>query len=171
MTTRLSRNVVNVLSAFFCMLITTALFLVFNAPPSFKSRWPVLSSFVITPHRSCSSLPSLNTDFHLELCHDPTLCNSFSVNIRRVNASACQLAEGVAEPSTDPNLNTFMRNERGPDAFLIRTDGAERFASVWSKYNGSCAYTFDVDLRNAGDVYLQVWRTFQVSLLMLEITI
>jgi len=68
------------------------------------------------------------------------------------------------DPSEDPALTKWMREQRGPDAFYMRTDGAERYASVYSTYEGQCTYSFNIRLKNPGNVYVSIWWTYEVCL-------
>lgn len=112
--------------------------------------------------QTCQPLPSTDPEFALELCHDTRICNSFTFKVRRADEEACRTAEAHEDPSLEPRLNSWIRKTRGPEAFLIRTDGAQRYASTWSDYHGNCSYSFDVQLKNAGHVFLQAWHTFSV---------
>ncbi|KIO33629.1 hypothetical protein M407DRAFT_231788 [Tulasnella calospora MUT 4182] len=110
--------------------------------------------------QSCEHIPSNNDAFDMELCHQTYTCNEFTFRIRRTNLTACMASEGGPNPSLDPELSKWIRDTRGPDAFLVRTDGAERYATISDTYEGNCSYAFDIRLKNPGTVYLQVWWTF-----------
>ncbi|KAG8976795.1 hypothetical protein FRC05_003145 [Tulasnella sp. 425] len=96
----------------------------------------------------------------MELCYSSHSCNEFTFRIKRTNSTACMESEGAPNPSLDPELSKWIKENRGPDAFLVRTDGAERFATVSDSYEGNCSYAFDIRLKNPGIVYLQAWWTF-----------
>lgn len=132
-----------------------------DACPSPDSQPPP----ILHDRQICRALPSATgqNDFALQLCVDPATCNAFTLRIERTSQSACQLAQSAPDPSESKALSDWVRNERGPDAFLMRTDGAERYGSTWSTYEGNCSYRFDVSLHNSGPVYLEVWNTFQVG--------
>lgn len=114
--------------------------------------------------QSCYLVPSNHTSFALEVCYTPNTCNQFTARISRTSYEECQVAQDTPDPSEDAGITRWMREERGPDAFYLRTDGAERYASVLPGYEGNCKYHFDVRLKNPGDVYLQIWWTEQVRL-------
>ena len=114
---------------------------------------------------TCQAVPTNLTQFSSEICYDPNRCNTFTVRFRRTDATACEAMESApVQISTDSSFEQFVRRERGPDSFLIRTDGAERWASEWSVYEGDCTYSFDVQLSNGGQFYLESWWSYQVSL-------
>lgn len=112
--------------------------------------------------QTCYPVPSNHHSFALEICYTPDTCNQFTAHIARTSHRECQDAENAPDPSKDKALTRWMRNERGPDAFYLRTDGAERYASVYPTYKGKCSYSFDVRLKNPGDTYLQIWWTEEV---------
>lgn len=112
--------------------------------------------------QTCYPVPSNHSSFALEVCYTPDTCNEFTARIGRTNQLECMEAEDTPDPSEDAGLTRWMREERGPDAFYLRTDGAERYASVYPTYEGKCAYSFDVRLKNPGDTYLQIWWTEEV---------
>lgn len=110
--------------------------------------------------QNCEHIPSNNGAFDMELCYQPHACNEFTFRIKRTNLTACAESEEGPDPSLDPELSKWIRANRGPDAFLVRTDGAVRFATVSDTYEGNCSYAFDIRLKNPGTVYLQTWWTF-----------
>jgi energy-converting hydrogenase Eha subunit F len=114
--------------------------------------------------QTCHSVPSKIPAFNLEVCYTQGTCNQFTTRITRTSAKECREAERTPDPFVDPALSTWMRKERGPDAFYLRTDGAERYASVYDTYEGQCTYSFDVRLKNPGKSYLQIWWTYEVCL-------
>ncbi|KZP13775.1 hypothetical protein FIBSPDRAFT_834647 [Athelia psychrophila] len=111
--------------------------------------------------QTCYPVPSNHTAFALEVCYAPDTCNQFTARISRTSHADCQAAEDTPDPSKDEGITRWMREKRGPDAFYLRTDGAERYASVLPEYDGGCKYHFDVRLKNPGDAYLQIWWTEQ----------
>jgi hypothetical protein len=102
--------------------------------------------------------------FELEVCYAEGTCNQFTLRIKRTSAEACREQEATPDPSEDPALTKWVREQRGPDALYMRTDGAERYASAYSTYEGQCTYSFDVRLKNPGDVYVSIWWEFEVCL-------
>jgi hypothetical protein len=136
--------------------------------PPHKSHCPSVHDSGRPPlHHStqtCHSVPSKISAFKLEVCYTEGTCNQFTARISRTSQKECRDAENTPDPSEDPALSRWMRKERGPDAFYLRTDGAERYASIYNMYEGQCTYSFDVRLKNPGDTYLQIWWTYEVSL-------
>ncbi|KAG9012166.1 hypothetical protein FRB90_006815 [Tulasnella sp. 427] len=137
----------------------------------------VFSSLLPTPHscpsprdvgrpaitrkgQNCINVPSKNDAFQLEVCFGSQTCNEFTFRTKRTNFTSCEESEATPDPSNDPELSKWIKDNRGPDAFLVRTDGAERFATVSDTYEGNCSYAFDIRLKNPGPVYLQTWWTF-----------
>lgn len=118
--------------------------------------------------QTCYPVPSKISHFGLELCYVADSCNEFTARITRTRPHECHEAELTPDPSKDRSISNWMRKERGPDAFYLRTDGAERYATVYSKYIGKCKYEFDVALKNAGQSYLQIWWTFEVCVFLGE---
>jgi len=114
--------------------------------------------------QTCHPVPSKIPLFELEVCYTEGTCNQFTVRIRRTSAKECNEQEQTPDPSEDPALTRWMRERRGPDAFYIKTDGAERYASESATYEGQCTYSFDVRLKNPGDTYVSIWWTFEVGL-------
>lgn len=114
----------------------------------------------------CKTVPSALPDFSLQVCYENAVCNAFTLRIRRTSEAQCKEEEDGPDPSANATLSDWIRRERGPDAFLVRTDGAERIGTTWSTYEGECAYRFDIRLRNPGSVYLQAWQTFEVRLVI-----
>ncbi|KAJ7583977.1 hypothetical protein C8J56DRAFT_196072 [Mycena floridula] len=109
--------------------------------------------------QKCTSLPSRLDQFEAQICIAPRTCNQFTLRIRRVDQAECLAAESLADPSFLPDLSHWMRTQRGPDSFYVRTDGAERYATVYGTYEGSCSYTYDLRLKNPGEILLQTWWT------------
>lgn len=113
--------------------------------------------------QTCHAVPSNHSSFSIEVCYTAHTCNQFTARIARTNQDECSDAESAPDPNEDPGITRWMREQMGPDTFYLRTDGAERYASVMPKYEGGCSYAFDVRLKNPGDVFLQIWWTEQVS--------
>ncbi|KAJ7583783.1 hypothetical protein C8J56DRAFT_1054311 [Mycena floridula] len=110
-------------------------------------------------NQRCTTLKSLLDQFEAQICIAPRTCNQFTLRIRRVDQAECLSAESVADPSFLPDLSHWMRTQRGPDSFYVRTDGAERYATVYGTYEGSCSYTYNLRLKNPGEIILQTWWT------------
>ena len=113
---------------------------------------------------TCHPVPSKIPSFELQVCYTEDVCNQFSLRIKRTSAKECREQENTPDPSEDRALTKWMRKQRGPDGFYMKTDGPERYASVYPTYEGSCTYSFDVRLKNPGDTYVSIWWTFQVGL-------
>ncbi|KAL1723261.1 hypothetical protein EV715DRAFT_191548 [Schizophyllum commune] len=109
----------------------------------------------------CHALPTVIDDFKAELCYEPELPSAFSFRVWRGDAAACEAAEASPDPSEEPSLSDWIRRNRGPDSFILTTDGAERIDTQWSTYEGNCSYRFDVQLHNAGDVYIRSWLAYE----------
>lgn len=96
----------------------------------------------------------------MSLCYEVTgatsvtSCNAFTLLITRTNPDACLAAKAFSDPSLDATLSEWVREQRGPDGFMVMTDGAERIVSEWSTYNGAqsavVAYTMDKILTFVG---------------------
>lgn len=110
----------------------------------------------------CRLAPSNNTDFTIELCKVVNACNKFSVRIQRTNITECERMEALEVPASTPERLEVLRYARGPDSFLLRTNGAQRHGSEVSQYEGECSYRFDVTLSNGGPVWLELWWRYTV---------
>jgi hypothetical protein len=118
-------------------------------------------------HQTCSSIPSNTPDFAIQLCHDPNLCNAFTLRIRRSDEALCERTENDVKEqklSNDPVLDGYIKSTLGPDTFEILVDGAERLGMTVPTYEGGCRWRFDVQLRNAGPVYLKAWHLYEVGI-------
>lgn len=115
--------------------------------------------------QECTPVNSKLPEFAAALCRVPDSCNAFTLRIWRTSELDCGVAEGAQDPfpSALSEVTQWMRRERGPDSFYVRTDGAQRTGTVYNSYEGNCNYIYDIQLRNPGDVYLQAWWTEEVS--------
>lgn len=115
--------------------------------------------------QTCSAVPSADSAFELELCHEARKCNSFTLRVARTDRNLCSYLENTERKlSQDLELDAWIKHSVGPDVFEIRTDGAERVAGQEAAYEGDCRWRFDVQLRDAGPVWLTAWHTYQVRL-------
>ncbi|EJU05038.1 hypothetical protein DACRYDRAFT_104927 [Dacryopinax primogenitus] len=132
--------------------------------PTCPSPTGPLSPFPSTGY-TCQPLTSQNPTFDISLCSYS--CNTFSLHISRPSSS-CSGAEWTV--SSDPRLDRYIKRFLGPDAFLLRTDGAER--GVWNSptrfSQETCVYEWDVQLRNGGAAWAQVWWEFPNYLSVME---
>jgi hypothetical protein len=133
--------------------------LLFACPSVYDTGRPPLDR---TAHK-CHPVPSKVPLFELEVCYTEGTCNQFTLRVSRTSAKECSEQEQTPDPSEDPELTRWMREQRGPDAFYMKTDGAERYASEYATYEGQCTYSFDVRLKNPGDTYVSIWRTYEVG--------
>ncbi|KAL1746919.1 hypothetical protein HDZ31DRAFT_33166 [Schizophyllum fasciatum] len=133
-----------------------------SPPPALCPSPHVLERDAIEHERQlCHSLPAILEEFQAELCYEPALPSAFTFRIRRGDSSTCEIAEASTDPSEEPSLSDWIRQNRGPDSFILTTDGAERIDTQWSTYEGNCSYRFDVQLHNAGDVYIRSWLAYE----------
>lgn len=141
-----------------------------HSAPSDSPRCPTSASPVYpvdrplhTGQQNCHDVPSSDTAFRLEVCWAPYTCHEFSVRIHRLDQEACAAYERLAhQRSHDPALVKMLQGS-GPDLFMIRTNGAQRYASVDSIYEGNCTYRFNVSLSSAGPVWLDIWLVYEAS--------
>lgn len=117
----------------------------------------------------CRFAPTSNTNFTIEVCKAIGACNKFSVRIARTNIKECERMEALEVPASTPERVESLRYDRGPDSFLIRTNGAQRHASEVSRYEGECTYRFDVTLSNGGPVWLELWWRYTVRSLLIPL--
>lgn len=113
--------------------------------------------------QDCHPVPSSDKAFGLEVCWAANSCHAFSVRIRRLDREACAAYESLApQRSHEPGLVKLLRKS-GPDLFMIRTNGAQRHASVDSVYESNCTYRFDFSPSSGGPVWLDVWLVYEVG--------
>jgi hypothetical protein len=58
---------------------------------------------------------------------------------------------------------TWLKEMQGPDSFVLRTTGAQRWLAEDSVYEGQCTYRFDVSLSTGGAFWLELWHMYTVS--------
>lgn len=111
----------------------------------------------------CTPLTGPSASFLVSVCRDAKApCNQFSVRIRRSDQTACAEAEQAGPRVKSAGLADVLR-ANGPDTFLLRTNGAQRWVTEKAVYEGSCTYRFDVTLHNGGTVWLELWWLYEVS--------
>lgn len=109
-------------------------------------------------------LVSLDHRFNITLSraiHQP--CNVFAVDIRRNDEEACRQAESRSAMSLDQDVLRYIKDELGPDTFMLRISGGQRWTSEMPQYLGGCHWRFDVSLSNGGDTWLELWHSYTVS--------
>jgi len=114
--------------------------------------------------RNCFVAHSADPSFQIEICPVPTTCNSFSVIVQRTDTAECDRLQSLKVLATDPGTEQWLREEKGPDSFLLRTNGAQRWVSELSLYEGECRHRFDVTLANGGPIWLELFWLYTVSL-------
>ncbi|KAJ9100474.1 hypothetical protein QFC21_003513 [Naganishia friedmannii] len=62
--------------------------------------------------------------------------------------------------SHDPDVLRYIKDELGPDTFMLRVSGGQRWTSEFPRYLGNCSWRFDVSLSNAGDIWLELWHSY-----------
>ena len=61
--------------------------------------------------------------------------------------------------SHDSGLTKWVRDNLGPDGFMVVVDGSERLVRFQpDRYLGNCEYLFALRFNNAGPINLQVRR-------------
>ncbi|KAE9411328.1 hypothetical protein BT96DRAFT_911943 [Gymnopus androsaceus JB14] len=134
-----------------------------SSAPSFPQSCPSVYDIGRPPldheEQKCTQLQSRIPEFDAEICIAPGTCNEFTIHIWRVDQTECYNSEAVPDPSFIPEISQWMRTQRGPDSFYVRTDGAERYSNVLGKYEGNCSYVYDIRVKNPGDILLQTWWT------------
>ena len=134
-------------------------------PPCPDPSHPILpvDQTISGRHEACVSVQTAIQDFTVEVCPVSAVCNSFSVKIHRVNQTECERLEALDIPIQNGTRAEWLRWQSGPDSFLLRTSGAQRWASENSVYEGACNSRFDVSLSNGGQVWLELWWIYTVS--------
>lgn len=109
-------------------------------------------------------LPSLDARFNVTLSrsiHQP--CNVFAIDVQRTDEEACRLAESRTDMSLDQDVLRYIKEELGPDTFMLRISGGQRWTSEMPRYLGGCKWRFDISLSNGGDMWLELWHSYEVS--------
>lgn len=114
---------------------------------------------------TCISALSADPSFLIEICPVGTTCNSFSVLVQRTNTAECDRLQSLKIPASDSSKEQWLRQEKGPDSFLLRTNGAQRWVSELSVYEGQCRSRFDVTLANGGPIWLELFWLYTVRCL------
>lgn len=110
-------------------------------------------------------LESLDPRFNITLSKSIyQLCNVFAVDIQRTDEESCRLAESRTDMSLDPDVMRYIKDELGPDTFMLRISGGQRWTSEMPRYMGNCKWRFDVSLSNGGDMWMELWHSYEVSL-------
>lgn len=109
------------------------------------------------------ALASLDPRFNITLARSlKQPCNVFAIDIQRTDEERCRLAESRTEMSLDPEVMRYLKEELGPDTFMLRISGGQRWASEAPRYLGDCKWRFDVSLSNGGDMWLELWHSYEV---------
>ncbi|EJD55095.1 hypothetical protein AURDEDRAFT_109564 [Auricularia subglabra TFB-10046 SS5] len=133
-------------------------------PYAATSNPPAGVAFVAEPlpagGLTCTSVASEFDDFTVDVCRQPARCNAIDLVIKRTSASHCKAVEDAMREvpvSNDTELTAFVRDQLGPDGFMVLVDGSERLARFQpDAYLGNCAYRFSLRFNNAGPVSLQI---------------
>jgi hypothetical protein len=115
-------------------------------------------------HTQRRHLVSQDPRFNITLLrplHRP--CNVFAIDIHRTDAEECRKAESRTNMTTDAGILRYLKEELGPDTFMLRVSGGQRWTSEAARYRGDCRWRFDVTLSNGGDMWLELWHTYTVS--------
>ncbi|KAL1738397.1 hypothetical protein HDZ31DRAFT_78397, partial [Schizophyllum fasciatum] len=127
------------------------------APRTAHARAPDHARQTCVPLAGAGAAPA----FAVALCVERDAYDAFTLRVRRADARACARAEARGPRVDDGGVRRLVRERRGPDTFWLRVDGAERLGTQESVYEGGCAYRFDVRVRNAGDLYVDLWHAYE----------
>ncbi|KAL1689736.1 hypothetical protein GGG16DRAFT_57138 [Schizophyllum commune] len=111
--------------------------------------------------QTCVPLGSRSEAFAVSLCYERDAYDAFTVRVRRLDQKACARIEERGPQVDDEEVRKLVRTTRGPDTFWLRVEGAERISTQSSAYEGGCSYRFDVPVRNAGDLYVDLWHAYE----------
>lgn len=115
-------------------------------------------------HTHRRRLESQDPRFNITLLrsfHRP--CNIFAIDIQRTDPEACRIAESRTNMTTNSDVLRYLQEELGPDTFMLRISGGQRWTSEAPRYQGNCQWRFDVNLSNGGDMWLELWHSYEVS--------
>ena len=112
--------------------------------------------------QACVPLGPRSESFAVSLCYERDAYDAFTVRVRRLDQRACARIEERGPQVDDEEVRKLVRTTRGPDTFWLRVDGAERISTQRSVYEGGCSYRFDVPVRNAGDLYVELFHAWEV---------
>lgn len=92
-------------------------------------------------------------------------CNVFAIDISRHNNQEdyCKSMETRSNMSHHPDVLRYIKDELGPDTFMLRISGGQRWTSEFPTYLGNCSWRFNVSLSNGGDIWLELWHSYTVS--------
>ena len=107
-------------------------------------------------------LDSPSTVFAVSFCYERDAYDAFTMRMRRLHQEECARVEEQGPQADREDVREFVQTERGPDTFWRRVDGAERISTQRSVYEGGCSYRFDVPVRNAGDLYVELFHAWEV---------
>lgn len=108
-------------------------------------------------------LDSQDSDFRISLSRSITQpCNVFAIDVLRLNQEYCKSMETRSNMSHDPEVLRYIKDELGPDTFMLRVSGGQRWTSEFPRYLGNCSWRFDVSLSNGGDIWLELWHSYTV---------
>lgn len=134
--------------------------------PDASRPQPPVDQVITDPSRSCFPVRSADPSFRIDICPVATTCNSFSVLVQRTETSECDRLLALDPPASSSSIKQWLRQEKGPDSFLLRTNGAQRWVSELSVYEGECRSRFDVTLANGGPIWLELFWLYTVSSLI-----
>ncbi|KAI5834331.1 hypothetical protein K523DRAFT_412494 [Schizophyllum commune Tattone D] len=118
--------------------------------------------------QTCVPLDSPSTVFAVSFCYERDAYDAFTMRVRRLNQEECARVEEQGPQADREDVREFVQTERGPDTFWLRVDGAERTSTQRSVYEGGCSYRFDVPVRNAGDLYVELFHAWEEYLGFIE---
>ncbi|KAI8615158.1 hypothetical protein BC830DRAFT_1168843 [Chytriomyces sp. MP71] len=105
-------------------------------------------------------LPGSRTDFVVRLCQSALLCGQGYFTIERTDKDRCA-REIAMDLSWNSNVQRYLKDHVGPDAFYLEFNGPERASfSMWS-HLGNCTYKHPFRLINPGIYTVSVMHAYQ----------
>ncbi|KAI8621258.1 hypothetical protein BC830DRAFT_1095439 [Chytriomyces sp. MP71] len=108
----------------------------------------------------CKPIPTNSKDFKLNICQSPVLCGQGYFKIERIDKKRCA-KELAMDLSWNINVERYLKEKVGPDAFYIQFDGPERAAFGMWTHLGDCVYKHPFRLINSGAYTVKIMHAFQ----------
>ncbi|KAI8621247.1 hypothetical protein BC830DRAFT_297069 [Chytriomyces sp. MP71] len=109
---------------------------------------------------NCVSVPASGGDFKVDMCQSKVLCGQGYFKIERTDKKRCE-KEMRMELSWNKNLDRYLKEEVGPDAFYVEFNGPERAVFPMWTHLGDCVYKHPFRLINPGAYTVSISHAYQ----------
>ncbi|ORY51793.1 hypothetical protein BCR33DRAFT_761825 [Rhizoclosmatium globosum] len=108
---------------------------------------------------NCKKLDYLDPgNFTVQLCMSKRFCGQGYFVVSRVDKEQCQRDMKI-QVSRTPKFDKYVKDEIGPDTFMLIFDGPERAAPAMWRHLGNCDYKIPFRLTNPGLFTLKLLHT------------